>query len=399
MNDFKGSVAEQDVTISTEIVKTAVVGENYYTAILYVTDRFEDFGNDTPVYPVVTKNTYADVIDDYAYLSAEEKKIIKANLKSLYAYGDVTAYIIPASEVANRNLYAYFTYLDLKWTVADGTTNDYALDATAEQTLLGIKDFDKAFTRPVTEMPVDPSKVKGTSLTSTQGTFALLVAKELDLTVFARAAIPSGTVSANNAYLDSLGDLVGDSPALYQLGRSLSDYNASQTPVGSDFDMRSVEFMDVLPTAETDVNVLAGASGVFANWFESVYINYFKPVGNGTMRVNNFGGWTIRANCVGAEWSVAYLNFVNRVACATIITSGLALKNQKTYKALLNAVVANISRFTLIGRIVDLVVSAPSFENLPISNGHTIIIPDAWRGTYVDNVRKVKISGTLTVAA
>lgn len=399
MDDFKGSVAEQDVTISTEIVKTAVVGGNYYESILYVTDRFEDFGGDTPVYPVVTKNTYKDVIDDYAYLSAEEKKVIKGNLDSLYAYSDVTVYIIPAAQMNAFKLKSYFMFLDLKWVTADGTTSDYTLDASAETTLTGIADFDKAFNRPVTEFPVDSSKVKGTSLTSTQGTFAALSAKLIDLTVFARAAFPAGTVGTANAYLDANGDLIGDSPALYMLGRCLSKFNGSGTPVGSDFDMDSIAFMNVLPTAETDVTELSGCSGVFSNWFESVYINYFKPVGNGTMNVTNFGGWTIRANCVGAEWIVAYLNYMNRVACATIITSGGMLRDQKTYSALLDAVVANIGRFTLIGRIVNLNVTAPSFSDLPFTNGHTIVIPDAWNGVYVDNVRKVKVSGTLTVAA
>lgn len=399
MNDFKGSVAEQDVSVSTEIVKTAVVGGNYYDSILYVTDRFEDFGADTPVYPVVQKSTYKDIIDDYAYLSAEEKKIVKGNLSSLFAYGDVTVYIVPVSQVEKLKLKAYFAFLDLKWTVTDGTTSDYALDTSAETTLEGIKDFDKAFTRPITELPVDSTKVGGTSLATSQGTFALLSAKATDLTVFVRAAFPSGTEGTENAYLDSLGELIGDSPALYQLGRTLSKFNESGTPVGSDFDMDAVQFMNVLPTAETNVDEISGAGAVFANWFESVRLNYFKPVGNGTMNVNNFGGWTLLNNAVGAEWIVAYLNYVNRVACATIITSGGQLRNKKTYRALLSAVVANIGKFVLLGRVQNLTVSAPAFENLPYTNGHTIVIPDAWSGVYVDNVRKVKVSGVLTVAA
>ena len=399
MNDFKGSVAEQDVTISTEIVKTAVVGGNYYNAILYVTDRFEDFGSDTPVYPVVQKNTYKEIIDDYAYLSDEEKKIIKSNLASLYAYGDVTAYIVPVSQVESLKLKAYFTYLDLKWTTADGAASDYALDASAETTLEGIKDFDKAFTRPVTEMPVDSTKVKGTNLASTQGTFALLSAKSLDLAVFARAAFPAGTVGTENAYLDSLGDLIGASPALYQIGRSLSKFNTSETPVGSDFDMDAIQFMNVLPTAETSVDEIEGAGAVFANWFESVRVNYFKPVGNGTMNINNFGGWTLLNNAIGADWIVAYLDYMNRVACATIITSGGQIKSNRTYKSLLDAVIANVGKFVSLGRAQNFVVSAPPFESIPLSNGHTIIIPDAWRGVYVDNVRKVKVSGSMTVAA
>ena len=75
------------------------------------------------------------------------------------------------------------------------------------------------------------------------------------------------------------------------------------------------------------------------------------------------------------------------------------MKNQKTYGSLLDAVIANIKTQINNGRIEGFKLTAPSFAELPKSNGHTIVIPNAWEGTYVDNVRKVKISGTLTVAA
>ena len=87
MNDYKGSVAEQDVSIQTAIAMSTVIGGNFFESILYVTDRFESFGGDTPTYPVVTKDSYSDVLDKYAYFSATEKKIVKNNLASLYSYG------------------------------------------------------------------------------------------------------------------------------------------------------------------------------------------------------------------------------------------------------------------------------------------------------------------------
>ena len=90
---------------------------------------------------------------------------------------------------------------------------------------------------------------------------------------------------------------------------------------------------------------------------------------------------------------------MNRVACATIITSGKSLKNPKTYGDLLDAVKSNIAKMVATGRVTDFVLTAPNFDKLPKTNGHTIAIPNAWSGTYVDNVRKVKISGTLTVSA
>lgn len=401
MNDFNGSVAQQDVSISTDVVRTATVGGNFYENVLYVTDRFSSFGADTPVYPVVKKSNYVDVLDNYAYLSDAEKKVVKGNLASLFAYGtDVKVYIIPSTELSNYKLYGYFTYLDLEWNTTDGTDEDYTLSADASATITNVKTaFDKAFTSVIIDMPVDPVLVKGSVTTGTSKTFALITAFTLDSTVFARPAMVTGTPSVTNAFVDANGDPIGYSPALYQLGRTLANANESGVPVGNAFDMTAMDFQNVMPTADTNTEVLAGASTTFADYFESVNINYFKPVGNGTMQLTNFGGWTILHNCTTAEWIVAYLNFMNRVACATVITSGKALKNARTYNELLDAVKANIAGQVRNERITEFKMTAPSFSDLPKTNGHTISIPNAWSGVYVDNVRKVKISGTLTVAA
>lgn len=401
MNDFNGSVAQQDVSISTDVVKTATVGGNFYENVLYVTDRFSSFGADTPVYPVVKKSNYLDVLDDYAYLSDAEKKIVKGNLASLFAYGtDLKVYIIPSTELANYKLYGYFTYLDLEWNTTDGTTTDYALATSASDTLTNVKTaLDKDFTSILIDMAVDPVNVKGSSTVTTAGTFALITAYTMDATVFARPAMVTGTEGSTNAFVDASGDPIGYSPALYQLGRTLASANESGVPVGNAFDMTAIDFQNVLPTSDTNTEVLSGASTTFADYFEGVYINYFKPVGNGTMQLTNFGGWTILANCTTANWIVAYLNFMNRVACASIITSGKALKNPRTYNELLDAIVINIAGQIKNERIIEFELTAPSFSELPATNGHTISIPNAWVGVYVDNVRKVKISGTLTVAA
>ena len=405
MNDFNGSVAQQDVTITTEVKKTAVVGGNYYEDILYVTDRFESFGGDTPVYPVVTKATYEDALADYAYFNATEKKIIKNNLDSLFQYGvSQKVYIIPSTEVANYKLYAYFTYLDLQWLSTAGGDEDYTLDGTSIGTVNNVKDFDKDFTALITEFPVDPTKMKGTSTTTTQKTLEQLTAitdstgTPIDIAVFARPAIPTGSLGTVNCYLDGNGDNVSASPCLYQLGWTLDLPNESGTPVANTFDMKALNFINVMPTADTSVEILSGASATFANWFEQKYVNYFKPVGNGTMDLVNMGGWTTRANCVVANWIVAYENYMNRVGCAIVISSGKSVKNGKTYSELLDVVKFNMSKMVATGRITNFNLTAPSFGELPTSNGHTIIIPNAWNADFVDNVRKVRISGTLTVA-
>lgn len=399
MNDYKGSVAEQNVSIQTAIAMSTVIGGNFFESILYVTDRFESFGGDTPTYPVVTKDSYSDVLDAYAYLSATEKKIIKANLASLYSYGNAKVYIIPSTEIANYKLYAYWTYLDLEYVVTDGTSTDYAFAASAETTIANAKDFDKDFTQLICDFPIDPSKTRGADTTTLAATYALFTAKSIDALTFVRPALPSGTAGTANAYLDGEGNVIGYSPALYQLGRTLMSVNESGTPVANPLDMQRVTLQNVLPTASTDTTDLMGASKVYADFFKTVNLNYFKPAGIGNGEITNMGGWTSLGNCADANWIVAYVNFMTRVNCAMVMTNGKAKKNAATYQILLSGLNRIVGAFLATGAIENYKNTAPSFADLPKSNGSTIVIPNAWSAEYIDSLRNVTISGTLTVNA
>ena len=399
MNDYKGSVAEQNVSIQTAISMSTVIGGNFFESILYVTDRFESFGEDTPAYPVVTKDSYSDVLDAYAYLSETEKKIIKANLASLYSYGNAKVYIIPSTEIANYKLYAYWTYLDLEYVVTDGKTTDYAFAESAETTIANAKDFDKDFTQLICDFPINPSKARGADTTTLAATYKLFSVKTIDALTFVRPALPSGTAGSANAYLDGEGNVIGYSPALYQLGRTLMSVNESGTPVANPLDMQRVTLQNVLPTASTDPTDLMGASNTYADFFKTVNLNYFKPAGIGNGEIANMGGWTSLGNCADANWIVAYVNFMTRVNCAMVMTNGKAKKNAATYQILLSGLNRIIGAFLATGAIENYKNTAPNFADLPKSNGSTIIIPNAWSAEYIDSLRNVIISGTLTVNA
>ena len=399
MNDYKGSVAEQNVSIQTAISMSTVIGGNFFESILYVTDRFESFGEDTPAYPVVTKDSYSDVLDAYAYLSETEKKIIKANLASLYSYGNAKVYIIPSTEIANYKLYAYWTYLDLEYVVTDGKTTDYAFAESAETTIANAKDFDKDFTQLICDFPINPSKTRGADTTTLAATYKLFSAKTIDALTFVRPALPSGTAGSANAYLDGEGNVIGYSPALYQLGRTLMSVNESGTPVANPLDMQRVTLQNVLPTASTDPTDLMGASNTYADFFKTVNLNYFKPAGIGNGEIANMGGWTSLGNCADANWIVAYVNFMTRVNCAMVMTNGKAKKNAATYQILLSGLNRIIGAFLATGAIENYKNTAPKFADLPKSNGSTIVIPNAWSAEYIDSLRNVVISGTLTVNA
>ena len=111
------------------------------------------------------------------------------------------------------------------------------------------------------------------------------------------------------------------------------------------------------------------------------------------------GGWTSLGNCADANWIVAYVNFMTRVNCAMVMTTGKAKKNAATYQILLSGLNRIIGAFLATGSIENYKNTAPNFADLPKSNGSTIVIPNAWSAEYIDSLRNVTISGTLTVNA
>ncbi len=81
------------------------------------------------------------------------------------------------------------------------------------------------------------------------------------------------------------------------------------------------------------------------------------------------------------------------------MTNGKAKKNAATYQILLSGLNRIIGAFLATGAIDNYKNTAPDFANLPTSNGSTIVIPNAWSAEYIDSLRNVVISGTLTVNA
>ena len=125
---------------------------------------------------------------------------------------------------------------------------------------------------------------------------------------------------------------------------------------------------------------------------------YFKTVGNGTSQVSCYGGWTLKNTCLSADWIVAYVNYMAKVRIAEIITVMNTYRNGFLYGKCLSALSTIIAPFITLGRVRNFTITAPSWaEAQNLGDRQTIVIPDAWTGIYVDNDRKVRIQGNLTI--
>lgn len=392
MEDFKNSVAHLDVDVQTAVSVSSVVGENFWK-FMYITNETIASLSSATTPLLITSDTYSDVIDTLEIADADKVALIKKNLASLFAYApNIQGYFITADTYEKFKIYAYWCYLETEYEVDDGTgALGFSSNTSALMSVIDEKG-DRNFSGFLADLAVDAGASVTSAPSAIVDTFlATLGALTIRIGWFARGATDEFAWKGTELS-------VGYSPAMYQLGRTLGYLNSTGTPIGNSTDCVACEFQDVLPTRSTSTQVLVNASALFINWCQTNKIAYFKTVGNGTAQVASYGGWTLKNSCLSADWIVAYINFMAKVRIAEIITVMNTYRNGLLYNKCLSVLTTLINPFEVLGRVRNFILTAPSWaEAQNLGDRQTIVIPDAWTGIYVDNNRKVRIQGALTI--
>lgn len=391
MEDFKNSVAHLDVDVQTAVSISSIVGENFWK-FLYVTNETIPSLSSAKTPLLITADTYSDIIDSLSIADADKVSLIKKNLASLFEYApNAQGYFITADTYEDFKYYAYWCYLETEFELDSGVLK-FTSATTAMMTTINEKK-DSAFNGFIADLAVDSAASVTSAPTSVVDDFmSTLGALTVAIGWFARGATAEYTWS--DADLS-----IGFSPALYQLGRTLGYINAETgNPIGNSTDGVACTFQDVLPTRSTSTSVLVNASALFVNWCKANKVAFFKTVGNGTAQVSCYGGWTIKNTCLTADWIVAYVNYMTKVRVAELITIMNTTRSGLLYNKCLSALDTIITTFVNLGRVKNYEITAPGWAVAQtLGDRETIVIPDAWTGIYVDNDRKVRIQGALTI--
>ena len=392
MEDFKNSVAHLDVDVQTAVSVSSIVGENFWK-FMYVTNENISLLSSATSPLLITADTYSDVIDALSIDNSDKVALIKKNLASLFELApSAQGYFITADTYEKFKYYAYWCYLETEYALDSSSSKLKFTDATATMLELIDAKKDKAFSGFIADLAVDAVGSVTSAPTSVVDDFmATLGALTVAVCFFARGA--------TNEFAWKGSDIsIGYSPALYQLGRTLGYINSTGTSIGNSTDGVACTFQDVLPTRSTSTSVLVNASALFINWCQNNKVAYFKTVGNGSSQVSCYGGWTLKNTCLSAEWIVAYVNYMDKVRIAEIITVMNTYRNGFLYGKCLSVLSTTIAPFVTLGRVRNFAITAPSWaEAQNLGDRQTIVIPDAWTGIYVDNDRKVRIQGNLTI--
>lgn len=431
-NDFLGSVAQEDVAFTTRVVRTSQVGDNFWKVMIFVeNDRFVDSsgvawslipGSATIKALTVTANDYAEhttgTLRSWLYdlfcngfngdciLVAcaphdvgETVIVYSANGTDFYTDSEMTQpATIPAGKVPQ----------------ATGETNQYSYQADPTNTAF-IEAMEDAYA--ILKAYAYHKTVCAAPTLALDASFVLDPAVALDLAQL--CATDKGLLSSAPYYPfttgspeDPMNDLVyatlknagadafmsahqdaTRNAALYSLGLAMATLNGSGTSVGNSMDM--IKSANITSSGPDGQNLGKPIRDILF----AANIQTFKPVGDNSGNVAAKGASTLNGEVVQAVWIVAYVTYMVKVAVARMITVPNFLKNQDNYNRIVGVMMSWLAKFGLngSGRLRALTSTAPSFDQLPAAKGDQIIIPDAWKATYVDQVREVQITGTLYI--
>ena len=427
-NDFLGSYAQENVAFTTRVIRTAKVGDNFYKVMMFVeSSRFVTAssidwvqvpGSSTLKALTVTASDYAE------YTTG----LLRSWLYDLFCSGfSGDCILIACGDVTSSDVYTPVgspsgNPQEQGWYVSDGgsgytpTTDDsvrgsttYYIKSTTYNTEAFVAGMTEAYNSLKAcayhktvcaggEDEISPTvAVELAKLCA--GDKGLLSSAPLFPFTTATPEVPTSDKLYNalkeanaDAFMSAHQDTTRNA-SLVSLGIALAIYNGSGTPVGNNMEMTATSMLTSsgpagLQLSKSIRDMLAGLN-----------IQTWKPVGDNTGNVAAYGALTLLGDTYAATWIVAYITYMTKVRVAQMLTEGNFLKNAANYARIIGAMNSILSMFADSGRLENIQTTAPAYADLPESSGDEIVVPDAWSATYISNVRKVTITGTLYIGA
>lgn len=453
-NDFIGSFADENVEFNVRVVKNVILGENYWKVMIFLengryidasgelwqpvpggngikavavnADNFAEFMKD----PANTLSVWladlfsngfsgdcilvacGETIDTSAItdLGLADTVATKADLPASVGTTGIetgTKYGVTADEDNDgKGTYYEATVTDdaIEWTFGGilPSESNFKIDLEAAYNLMKAYAYHKTVLAGEVDGVIEPQiALKLAQLCS--GDYKLLSGAPYYPFTSETPATPSSdpiysVIASADKSVDAFmcaSQLAGHNGALVSLGIALGYVNGSGTPVGNSIDMTSTDTFIPSGPDGTDLGVAVKAALSAAN------VQYFKYVGDGTNEnVAAEGGMTVKGDVMQAIWIVSYISYMVKCNVAKLITGvHNFLKDGLGYSRIIETMRGEVAKFGPSGsrRLENILITAPAFNDLPAADGDTIVVPDAWSAWYVDQVRHVKINGTLYI--
>lgn len=381
-NIFKNSIAQSNVNFPIETVIEPMAGENYSRAVIFMN--------------LAQAETYLPGVNSPA--AGELIELTSDNYGSLTG-GLLKTWLVPFFTKARTASIGIAIY-DEDQTIPpeEEGGEPTVIPATAPiATVYETKKMYGYFKFGIEEQgKYDGLQVTLSNLCAADPLYsALWIGTNDSATLTNSSTLMSALVAANSKARVIYNPNADVNGALAQLGITLSAANATGTPVGNSVDMVAFNTIGASGSVDADGNY-QNLTPTEKAALDEQRIGYQTTVGDGTANVVTEGSLYLNGDSVGANWVKHYVEYMAKIKTANFITRMNSFRNNQTYQAILLILQTIVEGFTTMGRLADFQITAPTFNALP-KTGDTITVNNAWRASYVDNVRKVDVYGTLYI--
>ena len=181
--------------------------------------------------------------------------------------------------------------------------------------------------------------------------------------------------------------------------------NAAKVYVGNKLEKQRLSGSNIKPTGypsilDSSVNVNLPLAQ--ATILEDKFVSFLMSVGDDAsndsviLRAKSVTGYPVTATAIAKIIDYDTSQAIAKMMVAQDSVNKPVLKNDDTYKKIQNMLLSNIQRFAVVGRLTEIDTGFPAYADLPVSKTD-IVVSAAWKATYVYDLEKVQISGSVTV--
>jgi hypothetical protein len=139
-----------------------------------------------------------------------------------------------------------------------------------------------------------------------------------------------------------------------------------------------------------------------AEILDAKFVSYLMSIADGSLndsillRAKTITGFPVIAIQMSKWVDYTTSQAIAKMMTAQSTLSEPVLKNEKTYGIIQAMLLSNLQVFARIGRLTNIFLNMPAYSDLPASDTD-IVVTQGWEATYVDDLERVQITGTVVV--
>jgi hypothetical protein len=210
-------------------------------------------------------------------------------------------------------------------------------------------------------------------------------------------------IQASNTWMVAHSEAVNLFPLIF--GTWFGSRNATTTFIGNKLEKIRLSGDLIKPMGTPSLFNSAANTNMplaLAERLDEKNVSYLMSIADGSindsiiLRAKGITGFPVVASQISKWIDYTTSQLVAKYITARNTLGNPVLRNEVTYRRIQEMLLGHLQTFARIGRLENIFLNMPSYSDLPASKTD-IIVTQGWEATYVSDLEKVQISGTVVV--